>query len=163
MICKAAGNDAKDARNGILSGIEDSEVESMIIVVGSAAVSGKHSYFGCKHDGYRVALHSNRGSRVDVLAPGGDNESTKFPDAQIYSTIPGGYRYLYGTSMAAPHVAGVAAMIFGIDPTFTAEEVKDIIVSTATGSYENGIGNKKLQSRPSERKTGGGRSNSSPR
>ena len=143
VICKAAGNDAKDARKGILSGIEDSEVESMIIVVGSAAVSGKHSYFGCKHDGYRVASHSNRGSRVDVLAPGGDNESTKFPDAQIYSTIPGGYRYLYGTSMAAPHVAGVAAMIFGIDSTFTAEEVKDIIVSTATGSYENGIGNKK--------------------
>lgn len=143
VICKAAGNDAKDARKGILSGIEDSEVESMIIVVGSAAVSGEHSYFGCKHDGYRVASHSNRGSRVDVLAPGGDNESTKFPDAQIYSTIPGGYRYLYGTSMAAPHVAGVAAMIFGIDPTFTAEEVKDIIVSTATGSYENGIGNKK--------------------
>ena len=135
VICKAAGNDAKDARKGILSGIEDSEVESMIIVVGSAAVSGKHSYFGCKHDGYRVASHSNRGSRVDVLAPGGDNESTKFPDAQIYSTIPGGYGYLYGTSMAAPHVAGVAAMIFGIDPSFTAKEVKDIIVSTAPGSY----------------------------
>lgn len=135
VICKAAGNDAKDARKGILSGIEDSEVESMIIVVGSAAVSGKHSYFGCKHDGYRVASHSNRESRVDVLAPGGDNESTKFPDAQIYSTIPGGYGYLYGTSMAAPHVAGVAAMIFGIDPSFTAKEVKDIIVSTATGSY----------------------------
>lgn len=135
VICKAAGNDAKDARKGILSGIEDSEVESMIIVVGSAAVSGKHSYFGCKHDGYRVASHSNRGSRVDVLAPGGDNESTKFLDAQIYSTIPGGYGYLYGTSMAAPHVAGVAAMIFGIDPSFTAKEVKDIIVSTATGSY----------------------------
>ena len=38
-------------------------------------------------------------------------------------------------SMAAPHVAGVAAMIFGIDPSFTAKEVKDIIVSTATGSY----------------------------
>lgn len=124
-----------DARYSIFSGIEDSEVESMIIVVGSAAVSGKHSYFGCKHDGYRVASYSNRGSRVDVLAPGGDNESTKFPDAQIYSTIPGGYGYLYGTSMACPHVAGVAAMIFGIDPTFTAKEVKDIIVSTATGSY----------------------------
>ena len=40
-----------------------------------------------------------------------------------------------GTSMACPHVAGVAAMIFGIDPTFTAKEVKDIIKSTATGSY----------------------------
>ncbi len=36
--------------------------------------------------------------------------------------------------MATPHVAGVAAMIFGIDPTFTAKEVKNIIKS-ATGSY----------------------------
>ena len=43
--------------------------------------------------------------------------------------------FFFGTSMACPHVAGVAAMIFGIDPTFTAKEVKDIIISTATGSY----------------------------
>ena len=59
------------------------------------------------------------------------------PDASIYSTVPygNGYDGLVGTSMACPHVAGVAAMIFGIDPTFTAKEVKDIIISTATGSY----------------------------
>ena len=125
-----------DARYSIFSGIVDSEIKDMIIVVGAVQNAGKHSSWGkCKHTGYEVTAYSNRGSRVDVLAPGGDNESTKFPDAQIYSTIPGGYGYLYGTSMAAPHVAGVAAMIFGIDPSFTAKEVKDIIVSTATGSY----------------------------
>lgn len=136
IICKSAGNNTQDAKNGILSGIEDPEVESMIIVVGAVAVSGKHSYFDCKHDGYKVASYSNRGSRVDIVAPGGD--SGKYADAGIYSTVPNGYGYMVGTSMAAPHVAGVAAMIFGIDPTFTAKEVKDVIVGTATGSYGGG-------------------------
>ena len=135
-----------DARWTIYSGIDEPEIKDAIIVVGAADVSGTHSYFGCKHNGYQVASYSNRGSRVDVLAPGGSNTSAGFSDEQVYSTVADGivgYGYKSGTSMAAPHVAGVAAMIFGIDPTFTAEEVKDIIVSTATGSYENGIGNKK--------------------
>lgn len=87
--------------------------------------------------GYEVTAYSNRGSRVDVLAPGGEKTIDGIPDASIYSTVPygNGYDGLVGTSMACPHVAGVAAMIFGIDPTFTAKEVKDIIISTATGSY----------------------------
>ena len=127
-----------DAKWDIYSGIENPEVKDSIIVVGAAAVSGTHSYFGCKHNGYQVASYSNRGSRVDVLAPGGSDSDNVFPDAKIYSTVADGavgYGYKVGTSMATPHVAGVAAMIFGIDPTFTAKEVKDIIISTATGSY----------------------------
>ena len=127
-----------DARWDIYSGIDEPEIKDSIIVVGAAAVSGTHSYFGCKHNGYQVASYSNRGSRVDVLAPGGSDSNNVFPDAKIYSTVADGavgYGYKAGTSMATPHVAGVAAMIFGIDPTFTAKEVKDIIKSTATGSY----------------------------
>ena len=127
-----------DARWDIYSGIDEPEIKDSIIVVGAAAVSGTHSYFGCKHNGYQVASYSNRGSRVDVLAPGGSDSDNVFPDAKIYSTVADGavgYGYKVGTSMATPHVAGVAAMIFGIDPTFTAKEVKDIIISTATGSY----------------------------
>lgn len=90
-----------------------------------------------QYTGYEVTAYSNRGSRVDVLAPGGEKTIDGIPDASIYSTVPygNGYDGLVGTSMACPHVAGVAAMIFGIDPTFTAKEVKDIIISTATGSY----------------------------
>ena len=127
-----------DARWDIYSGIDEPEIKDSIIVVGAAAVSGTHSYFGCKHNGYQVASYSNRGSRVDVLAPGGSDSDNVFPDAKIYSTVADGavgYGYKVGTSMATPHVAGVAAMIFGIDPTFTAKEVKDILISTATGSY----------------------------
>lgn len=125
-----------DARYSIFSGIVDSEIKDMIIVVGAVQNAGKHSFWGkCRHTGYEVTAYSNRGSRVNVLAPGGDRDSGKYADAGIYSTVPNGYGYMEGTSMAAPHVAGVAAMIFGIDPTFTAKEVKDIIISTATGSY----------------------------
>ena len=127
-----------DAKWDIYSGIENPEVKDSIIVVGATAVSGMHSYFGCKHNGYQIAVYSDRGTRVDVLAPGGSNTSAGFSDEQVYSTVADGivgYGYKAGTSMATPHVAGVAAMIFGIDPTFTAKEVKDIIKSTATGSY----------------------------
>lgn len=127
-----------DARWDIYSGIDEPEIKDSIIVVGAATVSGTHSYFGCKHNGYQVASYSNRGCRVDVLAPGGSDSDNVFPDAKIYSTVADGavgYGYKVGTSMATPHVAGVAAMIFGIDPTFTAKEVKDITKSTATGGY----------------------------
>lgn len=137
-------SEGMDAQYDILGGITSSEIKDMIIVVGAVRNKGDHSEGGCQHNGYALAEYSNRGNIVAILAPGGDGTSQTCMDAWIYSTVAcdDGYGYADGTSMAAPHVAGVAAMIFGIDPTFTAKEVKDIIVSTATGSYENGIGKK---------------------
>lgn len=137
-ICESKGI---DAQYNIFGGIMDSEIQNMIIVVGAVQNAGRHSSWGkCKHTGYEVTAYSNRGSRVDVLAPGGEKVLDGIPDASIYSTVPygNGYDGLVGTSMACPHVAGVAAMIFGIDPSFTAKEVKDIIINTSTGSYGGG-------------------------
>ncbi|MEO0493380.1 MAG: S8 family serine peptidase [Actinomycetota bacterium] len=66
---------------------------------------------------------SNHGlTLVDVSAPG----------RSIYSTLPDDrYGWKSGTSMATPHVAGVAALIVGIDPTVTPVEVIDLIERTS--------------------------------
>ncbi len=67
---------------------------------------------------------SNWGSRtVDIAAPGDE----------IYSTVPGGgYDWYPGTSMAAPHVSGVAALLRGIQPTVTPADMKQIMMSKGT-------------------------------
>ena len=69
-----------------------------------------------------VASFSNYGKiNVDVFAPGDD----------IYSTMPNNkYDYQGGTSMAAPAVAGVAALILSQYPNLTASQVKKIIMQS---------------------------------
>jgi thermitase len=57
----------------------------------------------------RKAYYSNYGGYVDVAAPGGD---VRVSGGGVLSTTPGNnYRYMQGTSMAAPHVSGLAALL----------------------------------------------------
>lgn len=68
------------------------------------------------------AKFSNYGEDIDISAPG----------VGILSSIPGNnYKYFKGTSMAAPHVAGLAALIRSINPELSNEKVRKIIKSTA--------------------------------
>ncbi|MEB3278627.1 MAG: S8 family serine peptidase [Lyngbya sp.] len=54
------------------------------------------------------------------------------PGVDIYSTTPNnGYEYLEGTSMATPHVAGVAALMLSANPNLTVAEVEQILTQTA--------------------------------
>ena len=50
-------------------------------------------------------------------------------------TAPGAdsYAFYQGTSMATPHVAGVAALLYGVKPTLTPDQVESILKSTARG------------------------------
>jgi len=80
------------------------------------------------HDGNLAASFSNYSTtRVDVFAPG----------AEIYNTVPDNkYQELQGTSMAAPMVSGVAALLKGYFPSLTMIEIRQIILESATDFAE---------------------------
>lgn len=72
------------------------------------------------------ASYSNYGLNViDITAPGGDTTG-------IYSTLPGGkYGSKSGTSMASPHVAGVAALLASTNPGITPAQLRDKLATQA--------------------------------
>lgn len=73
---------------------------------------------------------------ADVSAPGGDKwQVPATPDAngRILSTVPGGgYGYKQGTSMATPHVAGVAALLKSAHPKATPAQLQTMLKGQAT-------------------------------
>ncbi|RKQ34379.1 S8 family serine peptidase [Oceanobacillus halophilus] len=76
-----------------------------------------------------IAPFSSRGPvtvnwniKPDILAPG----------TNIISTVPGGYQALQGTSMAAPHVAGVMALMKEAHPDWSIEQLYGAIETTAS-------------------------------
>jgi uncharacterized repeat protein (TIGR02543 family) len=60
------------------------------------------------------------------------------PGASIYSTVPGGYATKTGTSMAAPYICGVIALLWSSYPDLTAGQIKDLLYSTATDKGDEG-------------------------
>lgn len=69
----------------------------------------------------RIASFSNYGLGIDVAAPGVD----------ILSTTPDGFGVKMGTSMACPHVAGLAALILSQFSTLSNDQVRQLIRSSA--------------------------------
>jgi len=108
----AAGNESLD--NDLKAHYPSSYDCSNIISVASVDNTGLMSDF------------SNYGiTSVDVAAPGG----------YIASTYPGSsYAWMSGTSMAAPHVSGIAALMLGAKTGLTASQVKEIILKSATAN-----------------------------
>lgn len=71
----------------------------------------------------KLATFSNYGATtVDVAAPGVD----------VYSTVTGGgYEYFSGTSMATPHVSGVAALLLARDPSLKPKQIIERLIKTS--------------------------------
>jgi serine protease len=119
VIVIASGNDNDNANNynpGNCAGV---------VNVASTNRSGGRAYY------------SNFGTSIDVAAPGGAQNSANDANGILSTyntgtTTPGSdsYGYSQGTSMAAPHVAGVAALIVQKKPTATPDEVESILKTT---------------------------------
>lgn len=67
----------------------------------------------------KLAKFSSYGPQVDVIAPG----------ENILSTYPRGYKSLSGTSMATPHVTGVAALALALNKNLSPKAVREFVLS----------------------------------
>ncbi len=78
---------------------------------------------------FKKAYYSTYGTWADIMAPGGDQHFSK---GEVLSTLPNDrYGYMQGTSMACPHVSGIAALIaskFGC-PGFTNKDLKKSLIT----------------------------------
>jgi subtilisin family serine protease len=123
LLVHAAGNDAKNTEkedNFPNRLFQDSTGRTM----GTASAWIEVGASSWKNNEDLVATFSNFGAKtVDVFAPG----------VKINSTMPGStYKENDGTSMAAPVVSGLAALIWSYYPQFTANQIKEIIMNSVT-------------------------------
>lgn len=84
-----------------------------------------------------VAAVDNKGERATFSNYGRKTVHVAAPGESIYSVYPKktepteGYEYLSGTSMATPHVTGIAALLLSNEPNLTPEEVKNRLILTS--------------------------------
>ncbi len=111
VVVSAAGNDGS-------SSVNYPAAYEASMAVGAIDTLGERAYF------------SNYGPELDVVAPG----------VMILSTMPfiSSYSYLDGTSMATPHVSGLAALILSKNPNLSPADVRGIITGTAIDMGELG-------------------------
>jgi subtilisin family serine protease len=113
VVVKSAGNSGRDGKGSLTC---PACAKGDVIVVGASS-----------HDGKEVMEFSSQGPTVrekpDVIAPGDQITAAK---------NGGGYRILSGTSMAAPHVAGMAALILQRHPTLKPSHLRKALMDSAT-------------------------------
>jgi len=83
---------------------------------------------------YTISDFSSRGPSTcpDIADPAfAIKPEISAPGSDIYSSVPGGYGYKSGTSMAGPHVAGVVALMRAANPDLPVDQVKQILMDTA--------------------------------
>lgn len=100
------------------AGVSKQDLLDRIIIVGSAALG---------EEGYIQSDSSNVGEIVDICAPG----------VMVYSCVhDNSYVTKSGTSMAAPMVTGVASLVWSVNPSLTAPEVKKIVCENTQDTVE---------------------------
>jgi len=126
---------------------------TVVASAGNSFESGNPINYPAAYDAYVIAVaatrydetksyYSSTGSYVDIAAPGGDvtvdQNGDGFADGVLQQTFDDNsdtsvfsYWFFQGTSMAAPHISGVAALLLAKDPSLTPTQVRTAMESTA--------------------------------
>jgi len=141
VLCIATGNEGSALRTPAIHSANFSSV----IAVGATTSADE------------VADFSNVGSGVSVVAPGEDILST-FPTYSVNGDTALDFVNWDGTSMATPHVAGLASLVWSRESLLTNEQVRDVIQNTAVklgaGSFSNDWGHGRINAAEAVAKAG---------
>ena len=130
LAVQSAGNGDADGEaipallNGHFSAIDSSNAKSLSLKVSAADILDRIIIVGAaknnkNSNSLSFASYSNYGDRVDIVAPG----------TSLYGlNVDGEYEYMSGTSASAPLVTAVAGLVWSINPTLSAAEVKKIVL-----------------------------------
>lgn len=148
------GGRPSDGRDALSRAVNVAVDKGMIVVaaagnagpdpqtVASPGAADKAITVGAVDKQRRIASYSSRGPTLDgrlkpdIVAPGSAIVSTIPPSSTTVAGAATGkadafYGSLSGTSMAAPHVSGVVALMLQVNPSLSPTEVKQILVATA--------------------------------
>lgn len=108
--------------------------EGILLVAASGNTGGQNSVLYPARDPHVVAVAaSTQTDEIAAFSSSGPEVDITGPGADISSTYKGQwYKTLSGTSMACPHVTGVAALVLSAAPDLSAKEVEKLIYATAT-------------------------------
>ncbi|MCY0969914.1 S8 family serine peptidase [Chryseobacterium wangxinyae] len=130
LLVKAAGNENEDVAEHLAYPTNFKNISDAAPFVNNVLVVGASTN---KNDALRAGFSNYNKKMVNVFAPGD----------QIYSTVPKNeYRYLQGTSMASPVVAGAAAILLAYMPNLKPAQIIEALVKTSNASTENEFGEK---------------------
>jgi subtilisin family serine protease len=108
LVVAAAGNDSQNT--DVYPNYPSALTQDNILAVAASTSSDSFAYF------------SNYGATsVDLAAPG---------DSILSTYISGQYAYASGTSMATPHVAGMAALLLAVNPNLSYSSIRSILIGT---------------------------------
>jgi subtilisin family serine protease len=135
LIIAAAGNEHDEGNPteypaALLQPVGSRGEGGIGLAVGATSMDGTRAYF------------SNTGSYLSLAAPGfnvfaAESGDSDWPRADVPWYSPGYYGWASGTSFSSPEVAGVAALVWGVNPQLTAPQVAWVLKHSATGSGWN--------------------------